>query len=233
MALLTALEFSELCIVPRTSLASYESRGKIVAKGSGKSKKFDTENPINSLFIRDKQAKKTTEQEEAEIINRIKKYPATTDKPETSHTDAFNKILADVVEAEKAVGVVRNGIPKYEDSVQLLKYLDTLKRQSEIDLNKIKVQKQKGEVVPADLIEPIFLEHNRHILTEFKNAMDEVLKIFSKMKDLEPNENAELKGILRNRVNKAMKDASESSSQSVKSVIKNYTSARAAGERIE
>ncbi|OJV51643.1 MAG: hypothetical protein BGO31_00115 [Bacteroidetes bacterium 43-16] len=237
MALLTASEFADACIIKRTSLASYENRGKIVATGSGKNKKFDTENPTNALFIRDKQAKKTSELEEAEIINRIKKYPAAPEKveakPDTTHTDAFNKILAEVDEAEKAVGKSRNGkpTPKYEDSVQLLKYLDTLKREKEIEQLTIKIQKQRGEVVPADLIQNVFTAHNQSILIEFKNGADDIIRIISAEKRFSVDEIAKIRGQLVDILNRAIDQAIENTAKSVEQIINDYTSILAVGER--
>lgn len=236
MALLTATEFAKLCIIPRTSLPSYETRDKVIPTGSGKSKMFDTENPTNALFIQMQKAKQTSEEEEAEIINRIKKYPAATEKveaaPDTTHTDAFNKILAEVDEAEKAVGKSRNGnIPKYEDSVQLLKYLDTLKREREIALLTIKEQTQKGEVIPTALIQPVLFQHNHYILTEFKHTIEEILREFAKMKSLDPEEHANLKGIMTNRVNAAMEKGTQNTISTVESIVKDFTLQRAVGER--
>lgn len=227
MALLTAIEFSDLCLVKRTSLAAYEARGKIIASGEGRDKKYDTDNELNKAFYQKMSSKGMSTGEEQEIIRRIARTPAPNRKSTSKVQESLDAEIC-TVESE----VDEDGIPAYHTSEKKLKWLDTLKRDSEIELNKLKIQKQRGEVVPTILIHPVFLQHNQYIINEFKNAIDETIRLFTKMKDLEPEESAQLKGIMTERVNDAMRTAAGNTAASVKSIISDYTSKRAVGERI-
>lgn len=229
MALLTALEFSELCNVPRTSFASYENRGKIIASGSGKDKKYDTDDEKNKAFIQRMSSKGMQAVEVNNLLNHIAKVPVRKEPPPKRKKGLdFEEDPGDASSYE----LDSSGVPEYHVSEKILKFRDVQKRESEIELNSLKIMKQRGEVVPAMLIHPIFLQHNQYIINEFKNSIDETLRLFAKMKDLSAEESAQLKGIMIERVNDAMKTAATNTAASVKSIIDDYTSKRAAGERL-
>lgn len=107
----------------------------------------------------------------------------------------------------------------YTESERQLKYLDTLKRSKEIEKLDIDIQKKRGEVVPSELIKPVFLQHNQSILTEFKNATDEIIRIFSKKKSLSVNEVAEIKSEIVNVINGTMNKAIANTVNSLGEVI--------------
>lgn len=118
----------------------------------------------------------------------------------------------------------------YTESERQLKYLDTIKRQKEIEKLDIEIQKKKGEVVPSELIKPVFLQHNQSIITEFKNATDEIIRIFSKKRSLTVEEVAEIKGETTETINNAINKATFSTIKSVESIVSEHQDKKNVGE---
>jgi len=118
----------------------------------------------------------------------------------------------------------------YTESERQLKYLDTIKRQKEIEKLEIEIQKKKGEVVPSELIKPVFLQHNQSIITEFKNATDEIIRIFSKKRSLTVEEVAEIKGETTETINNAINKATFSTIKSVESIVSEHQDKKNVGE---
>lgn len=123
-----------------------------------------------------------------------------------------------------------DGIPDLSASTKKLKHLDTIKRSREIAKLEIEIAKRRGEVVPAELMKPIVLQHNQSMAVEFKNAIDEFIRIFSKRKVLNVEEIAEIKGESVIAINGAVKRATDATVKSILSVIINHTDKKAVGE---
>lgn len=132
--------------------------------------------------------------------------------------------------------VIESKIPEqsegqsYTESERQLKYLDTIKRQKEIEKLEIEIQKKKGEVVPSELIKPVFLQHNQSIITEFKNATDEIIRIFSKKRSLTVEEVAEIKGETTETINNAINKATFSTIKAVESIVSEHQDKKNVGE---
>lgn len=118
----------------------------------------------------------------------------------------------------------------YTESERQLKYLDTIKRQKEIEKLDIEIQKKRGEVVPSELIKPVFLQHNQSIITEITNRCDEFIRIFSKKRTLTVNEVAEVRGEVVSWVNESMNKAILASIKSVENIITEHSEKKGVGE---
>ena len=101
----------------------------------------------------------------------------------------------------------------------------------EVRLLKLKEEKLKGEVVPSELIMPVYLRSNQAILTEVKNSMDEFVRLFSKKRDLKLEEVADLKRELVRWLNEAMDRASVLAEKEVETIVNSYSEKRGVGER--
>ena len=84
--------------------------------------------------------------------------------------------------------------------------------------------------MPSELIKPVFLQHNQSILTEYKNATDEIIRIFSKKRSLTVDEVAEIKTDLVKTINNAINNAIIISSKSIDSIISDHSDKRGIGE---
>lgn len=201
MPIVDKKEFSKLCGKPVNKLWTYIDRGKIILLGDGK---LDTNDPRNRAFL-EKWAARTdtkTEIQDPAVIESKIQLPA----PEQSEGQS------------------------YTESERQLKYLDTIKRQKEIEKLEIEIQKKKGEVVPSELIKPVFLQHNQSIITEFKNATDELIRIFSKKRSLTVEEVAEIKGEATETINNAINKATFSTVKAVESIVLEHQDKKNVGE---
>jgi len=135
----------------------------------------------------------------------------------------------DEKEEEDNIQYVKKNNDQYD--LNIIKTKIEIKKKNE-EYEKIKLQnsKLKGEVVPTELIKPVFLQHNQSIITEYKNATDEIIRIFSKKRSLTVNEVAEIKTELVKTINNAINNAIIVSSKSIDSIISDHSDKRGIGE---
>jgi hypothetical protein len=124
------------------------------------------------------------------------------------------------------------GIPSYEESEQLVKFWDAKKREKEVEKLQIEVSKKKGEVIPSELMKPLILQHNQHILMEQKNADEEMLTMFAHKHSIPGADVAYIREAWINRRNAAVKSATKATVSGVESVIQDYSEKRGVGERL-
>jgi hypothetical protein len=214
MSLLTKKQFAAECGFDTKRLAVEIKRGKVVLKDD----LINTEHETNRSFLEKRLNKKE-------------------DKPQTTPNQPLNptqppppqNLRDEDQDPENLFSII--GIPTYSESERRLKFLDTVKRKQEIEKLKFELSKKRGEVVPSELMKPVFLQHNQSIVTEFKNAVDEVLRIFAKKHSLSVNEVAEITGQLTTNINTAITKATTTTSKSIVNIIKEHTDKKAVGER--
>lgn len=210
MAKIPKKEFAELCGLTTGNLGNYIKRGHVVCVHD----LIDTTNPTNLRFLEKRSAK-----------DKADKQPAEGQKPKkTTAAQPKGKEIPDIED------LTPEEVPSYEESERKLKYLDTLKREKEIEKLQIDIDKKKGVVVPSELIKPVFLQHNQNIVQEFKNTADEIVRTFSKKHSLGANEVAEIKGELVACINSAIKKAVHASISQVKNIINEHSIKKEVGE---
>lgn len=165
---------------------------------------IDTDDPVNDMFLKKRIAKG-------------KAQPMTLSSPAFIPKSSF-KGLED--------------IPSYEESEQRTKYFDSLKREKEVEKLKIEIEKKRGEVIPSELIKPVFTQHNTSLLTTFKNATDHILIEFAKIKDMNPQEIAQMRGIMTGAINEGIMAANASTEKQLENIISEYSEKRGVGERL-
>lgn len=213
MALYSKKEFADILDMSTKALSVYISRGNVIVKGD----KIDGDHPTNRLF--QSKRKVTAAKSGSKTANK-------TDLPE-----AFEVISAptsDIITAERP----KKG--KKLDPVDLdnqKTLLEIEKKQREIALADMKIERYNGTVVPSDLIKPVFLQHNQSMITEFKNAAEGIIRVLASKKQMSNDEKAEVRGQLVEQLNNAVDRATKASLKSVESIIKNFMEARTAGEK--
>lgn len=123
-----------------------------------------------------------------------------------------------------------DGIPDISVSTTRLKFLQANKTEKEIAKLELDIQKKQGEVIPYELIKPIFLQHNMSLLTAFKNAIEDVIRALSKENELNGEQIARVRGEVIEIINAALKNANDVSLKSIDIVISNYSDLKGIGE---
>lgn len=135
-------------------------------------------------------------------------------------------------EEKKAVDPITGGaLPEYEESERLVKFWDSKKREKEVEKLQIEIDKKKGEVIPSELIIPLFLQHNKSIVTSFNNVCNAILSEYAKKKDFSPEETSDMRGRMIASINEGIRDAQNLTKAVVKSIIEEYADKRGVGER--
>jgi hypothetical protein len=206
-------EFADLAGMPTNKLSVFISRKKVILLGDGM---IDDTDPRNRVFLEKWRGRSAeTVKESVKFEEKLVK------KPKKEAESSFKKKEPPLILGEKQ---------SYTESERQLKYLDTLKRQREIDKLDIDIQKKRGEVVPSELIKPVFLQHNQSIITEINNRSSDFIRIFSKKKALSLHETAEIKGKVVNWINEVMDKSIEISISSIETIISEHSETKGVGE---
>jgi hypothetical protein len=210
MAFLSNKEFAARANVATRNLSVYITRGKIVAGADGF---FDDTHELNRAFLVKRESKK---------VNTKPTAATAQDKPAR---------VAKASASDEDLVVNGQDVPGYDKSDRYLKHLQTQKMAQEVRLLKMKEEKQKGQVIPSDLIKPVFLQHNQSFIATFKNGSEEIIRIIGKKKALSGADMAELRGQFINIINEALKKATAATLKSVAGIIEEHSRTRGVGER--
>jgi uncharacterized protein YjgD (DUF1641 family) len=213
MALHSKKQFADLCGIATNNLSVQIARGKVIV--------------VNDLID------DTLEKNKSFFEKRASKKPANSNQNASSETNTSKISVESVVKLPQNPNelIAPSENQSYTESERQLKYLDTLKRQAEIEKLSLDLAKKKGEVIPSELVKPVFLQHNQSIITEFKNVSDEVIRMFAKKKSLTVNEVAEITGELTSCINNAMNKATNATVNAIDSIVNDFAEKKGVGER--
>lgn len=213
MALHSKKQFADLCGIATNNLSVQIARGKVIV--------------VNDLID------DTLEKNKSFFEKRASKKPANSNQNASSETNTSKISVESVVKLPQNPNelIAPSENQSYTESERQLKYLDTLKRQAEIEKLSLDLAKKKGEVIPSELVKPVFLQHNQSIITEFKNVSDEVIRMFAKKKSLTVNEVAEITGELTSCINNAMNKATTATVNAIDSIVNDFAEKKGVGER--
>lgn len=105
------------------------------------------------------------------------------------------------------------------------------KMEKEIEKLTLSNQKTRGQVVPIDPINSLFLQDRQSTLVEMKHGLEDILAIFSKRRDLSEVERTEIRAEFTDRLNEAMKRAAAMTAASVETIVGEYSIKKGKGER--
>lgn len=207
MAIFSKKEFATQCGISTSYLSVQINRGKVVLNDE---KKIDTSNERNALYL-----EKNKKGNIALTVDPVQKVQSTVKNVPTS--DATKEDSGE--------------IPSFNVSERLLKYLDTQKREKEVEKLSIEIQKKRGEVIPSELIKPVFLQHNQYILMEMKNADEEMLSLMLHKYDIKSEDVAFLRAEWTKRRNACITNAISASLKGVSSIVNEFTEKKGVGQR--
>lgn len=217
MALYTKKEFAALCKQATNYLSVQIGRHKVIVEND----KINSENLTNKLYLE-------------KIYGRMDFVPTEAAKPVKSQqiplippSDPDNPLTPQ--EAAKIAELYGN--MEYVTLEKIYKFRQGEKLKSEIEKNGIDIQKKKGEVIPSELIAPVFVQHNQSFLTAFKNASEQILTEYGQIKKFTAEEMAFMRGRLTVAINEGMRSAEELTSKSISNIVKDFAAKRGVGER--
>lgn len=192
-------EYLELCGIEHAYLSVNLSRGKVVLNENDE---IDTSEPINAKFTEKR-------------IAALKKK-------------ALNISAEKVEEAKPKKRANAAKVPDREKTAKSFD-LDTIKKELEIEeketsiaINKIKLDKLNGVVIPTDLVTVIFSQHTKSITTAFHQAAENFVVDLAASYGVTKKDIAKMRGELIDIVNQAVKESLEDSRKGINNIVDEY-----------
>lgn len=104
------------------------------------------------------------------------------------------------------------------------------KLKEEIEKLVIGNQKMRGELVPIEMIKPLFIQYSKSMITAFQNATENVLVEFGHKHNLTLKEKAEIKKQIVDIINQATDAGAEDTKKSIKSIVDDFSIKKGRGE---
>jgi len=104
-------------------------------------------------------------------------------------------------------------------------------KEQTIELNRLKIQKLNGEIIPTELVTLVFAQHFKSITDSFYHAADNYIAVVAKRFGGKQEDISFVRGELIKLVNKAVQDSIKESKKNVDNIVNEYSQRRAAGER--
>jgi hypothetical protein len=208
MAKLSKKEFAEACGLKTKDLAVYIGRKKVIVKGDV----IDTGNPVNSDFLRRQQDKKQGERhDQREVTEPRIPNEAITGPP------AKGKQKASADESGYA-------LIKKKTQIQIEKL------ENENELLKLRIEKQTGEAIPTDLVKSAITQLSKSVVSSFQNGAEDILVQISKVKNMNREELAGLRGKLKIIINAAVQEAVKDAKKQITNIVAEYSEKKGVGE---
>ncbi len=199
-------DFAAVCGVTTNYLKQYVRRGKVVV---GDDNLIDDKLPMN----RDFKNQRTGE------TAQIKKKPLPSDKN--------TRYVAPSEQKDRTA----EELNKYNLDLQI-KNLAIEKAEQEVELNKIKIAKLNGTVIPTDLVKVVIAQHSKSITTSFHQGCDNFIMTIAKISGMNREDVAKLRGELIGIVNQSVKDSIKISKENLENIIDEYSQQRGRGEKL-
>lgn len=216
MAFHTKKQFCALCEIKTRELSVYVKRGKVILSGD----LVDDTIEINQQFI----------------YSRSKKSGSKTPDPVVA--DPKNPGLTVIHSVENKKQILKPTTP--EDLEKKLnwqqldlekKKLDIEKTTEEIEILKVKKDKLHGAVIPTEVVKMLFAQQFKSVTAAFHLGADNYLMELAKLKGLNREEVATLRGKLIEIINVAISDSVTESKKMIVNIISEYSERKEVGEK--
>jgi len=231
MAILTKKTFANQCDIETKYLSVDISRGKVVVNADGM---IDTTEPKNQIYIQKKlMGKDPNSISTPEPIKpKIEKISVPRGNVAPQQPKASMQLPEGITEGEVNTALQMIEGMDYQQLEMLYKYLQGEKLKTDIEKNKIEIEKKMGVVVPSEPLIPIVKQHNHFILQEQKNADEELLIAMAHKYDIAPSDTAYLRGEWIRLRNDAVTKATNLTVKAIGDVINDYSEKRGVGQRM-
>lgn len=225
MARFKKKEFYEHCGVSRSYFHQYVKRGKIFVSQDGM---VDTSLPMNQKFMdeRVKNAKNVPVEIVPVVSAAAQKVAPVVKSKKMTKADALRLQR----EEEREARTAEEATQRYNLERQI-KEAELEKKEQDIELNKLKIAKLSGEVIPTSLVKDVFAQHFKSVTTAFHQGCDNFIMTIAKVTGMKKEDMARMRGELIDIVNEAVRDGVAESKESVKNIVGEYKEKRGIGER--
>lgn len=199
------------------ALSVYISRGKVIVGEDGL---IDTDNPVNVLFVQDRQAKKApvAAEEVPELIESGVAVAAVAVKPKGRVTK-----IKPIRERKREDNGFTEAVRSKISLESRLKEVEIEKKKRESDLLRSKQDRAAGKLVPTELVKGLFQNHFKSIVMGFKQGIDQMIIEIAKKKAMNINERAELKREMIKILNSCIDDTVKITKKDISSLVAEYS----------
>ena len=210
MALHSKKDFAETVGLKTNALAVYIKRKKIILSGDY----IDDSLATNRDFI-EKRARVL-------LKNEVKGRPATREPqaPNVKPPQTPKPPVPNVEEAEEEGGSL----------FQKIERLKAAKLREEIELLKIKKHKLNAELIPTELVKPLFMQFSKSLTTAYQNELDSMLMEIAHKTKLSNKDRAYFKKRVIEVINQSNKEGVEDTKKNIKHIADQYAEVRGRGE---
>ncbi len=204
----TRKEFCDLCDITQAYLSVNIKRKKVVLNENGE---VDTSLDINAAW-----AKKRIEKAKKKALT-VSEPPETVPeiKPGPTKKTKKKEVSADLgMEEAQTVATY--------DLERIKKQLEIEEKETSIAINKIKLDKLNGVVIPTDLVMVIFGQHSKSITTAFHQAAENYIVEMAATYEIDKKGIASMRGKLIDIVNQAVKESLEDSRKHIDNIVDEY-----------
>lgn len=220
MAEYTRKEFCEICGISKGNLAVNIKRGKVVLNSKGKVDTDVKKYPMNVDFMEKRLEGTSTPKPKART-----KAPAN-DGPKKKTTAAPVVLDPQESDAER-----EKRIREKYDTETRIKAADLKKKEMDLELAQVKLDKARGVVIPTELVKDLFAQQFKSVTTAFHQAADNFIMDIAKRAGLKRDDIADLRGKLIELINEGITEAQVESKKAVKEIVKDYSEKRGVGEK--
>jgi hypothetical protein len=121
--------------------------------------------------------------------------------------------------------------PEYVKSMKSVEALRAEKLQEEIDKLRLQNEKQRGELVPVELIKPVFIQFSKSVTTAFQNEAENILIEIGHKKKLTREEQSDLRVRFRSIINQAVDGGVKDTKKNLGHITSEFSQVRLRGER--
>jgi len=228
MAKFKAKEFYELCGISKGNFYTYKKRGNIHVSEDGL---VDSAHPVNAAFMNKRVMNKKT------IPTPVAPSPAapvvSAQKPKPiKRTKAELKAAKDAEERDQKRQDDSDAQATHRYNLdRQIKEAELTSKEQTIELNKLKISKLSGEVIPTQLVKEIFAQHFKSVTVSMHQGCDNFIMTIAKTTGMKKQDMARMRGELIEIVNEAVRDGVEDSKESIKNIVNEYKDKRGVGER--
>ena len=229
MSLVSRKEYAAISKTKVSNVNVYVKRGKVIIEDNGL---VDTENPINKMATNN-WIKLHFEKEEKERIDSLRRE-AQEKVQSKNEINGYEK-----PQIEKAVKRGRKPKSKVDKHTEELLSLDQRKKQADVllqerkaELEKLKLDKMAGKLIPVDLVFQVLNIHNKSIFATFQSDVENLASIFCEI--LAEGDRSKLSDVTQKISEKLIETVNKSkelAEMELDNAVSEYAETRSRGER--